>query len=126
MIRHPEAPLDHGADPRQRPPLGLEAGPLRAPREDLEHLLPLGGTQPRWAPRLGVAPQSREPSRNTAELLRPLADGRGADAEAPGDLGLGETAGAEQATGCESALLELFGGEFAWSPHAYESNARAS
>ena len=73
-----------------------------------------------------MAPQGRKPSRAVVELLRPLADGRGADTEAPSDLGLGETAGAEQAAGCEPALFELFGGEFAWSPHAYESNVRAS
>jgi hypothetical protein len=75
---------------------------------------------------MGMAPQSLDPSRDVAKSLRPLADGRGADAESPSDLGLGEAAGAEQATGCEPALLELFGGEFARSPHAYESNARAS
>jgi hypothetical protein len=59
-------------------------------------------------------------------LLRPLADGGGADAESTSDLGLGKTAGAEQATGGEPALLELFGSEFAGSPHAYQCNARTS
>ena len=38
---------------------------------------------------------------------------------------LGETPDAEQATGSEPTLLELLGGEFVWSPHPYESIARA-
>ena len=126
MIRYPPTLLDDRADSGQRPPLGLEAGPLRPTGEDLEQLLPLRGSQPRGASRLGMAPQGRKPSRAVAELLRPLADGRGADTEPPSDLGLRETAGAKQAASCEPALFELFGSELAWSPHPYESNARAS
>jgi hypothetical protein len=126
MIRHREVPLDHGSDSRKRPPLGLEAGPLGAPGEDREQLLPLGGCQTRWAPRLGLAAQPRKSPRHIAESLCPLANGCRADAESPGDLGLRETASAEQATGCEPTLFELFWGEFVRSPHAFESNSRAS
>ena len=60
-----------------------------------------------------------------AELLCPLADGRRTDAELPSDLGLREMAGAEHATGCEPSLLDLFGCEFGWSPHAYKRTAKA-
>lgn len=73
-----------------------------------------------------MASQCPKPARLVAELLCPLADGRGTDTEPPSDLGLRKTAGAEQAAGCKPALFELFGGEIAWSPHAYESNVRAS
>jgi hypothetical protein len=126
MITDAEAVLNHGANPRQCPALGLEAGAHRPPREDLEHLAPLGGCQPRRTTRLGVAPQSGEPLREIAESLRPLADGGGADVESPCNLGLGEMAGAEEAAGYEPTLFELFGSEFAWLPHAYQRNARAS
>jgi hypothetical protein len=33
---------------------------------------------------------------------------------------LRETAGAEQTARDESALLELFGSEFVWSPHSFD------
>jgi hypothetical protein len=72
-----------------------------------------------------MMPQRRQPPRVVAELLRQRVDGSGGDTEAPGDLGPRETTGAEQAAGCEPALFELFGSELAWSPHPYESNARA-
>jgi hypothetical protein len=116
--------LDDGTDPRQRPSLGLEAGPLGPVLEDVEQVLPLGGSQPRGTPRLGTVTPCRESPRVVTELFRPLADRRRTDVDLPGDLGLRETAGAEQAARGDPPLFELFGGEFLWSPHPYESNSR--
>jgi len=123
MIRYPPSLPDNRADPWQRPPLGLEAEPLRSTREKVEQLFPLGGSQPWRASRLGMTMQGRQPSSVVAEPLRPLADGRRADTEAPCNLGLRATSGAQQAASGEPSLFELFGSQLAWSPHSYESNA---
>lgn len=126
MIRHSPTSLDDRADSRQAPSLGLEARPFGPSGENGEQLLPLGGPQPRGTSRLGMTPQSRQPTLAVAELLGPLTDGGGSDTNASSDLGLRKTAGAEQATGRETALFDLIGSEFAWSPHSYKSNAQGS
>ena len=120
MISHSEAVLDHDADSRQGPPLGLEARAYRPPLKDVEEFLPLLGRQPRRSPRFGAALQRCEPVGAVSQSLGPLADGHPADAQSASDLGLRETAGAEPAARDESALFELFGGEFVWSPQAYD------
>ena len=111
--------LDHPAILGGVSGAGLKAEGPSPPLEDLEHLAPTPGRcrprqdDPAWD-------GARNPTGlwEIAESLRPLANGRGADAESPGDLGLRETASAEQATGREPTLLELFPGELVWSPHA--------
>jgi len=118
MITHSEAAVDHDADSRQGPPLGLEARAHRPPLEDVEEFLPLLGRQPRGAPRSGAAPQRREPAGTASQSLGPLDDGHPADTQATSDLGLGETAGAEQPARFEPSLFDLFRGEFPWSPHS--------
>ena len=124
MIGHPEVALDHGADPRQSPSLGREAGPHRPLLEKVEQFLPLPGCQPRRTTRFGSSPQRRKPLGTVSQLLGPLTDGHPADTQATSDRGLRETAGAEQPACFEPALFELFGSEFSWSPHAYDRKTR--
>ena len=120
MVAHRESPLDHDTDSRQGPSLGLETGPQRSLLEDVEEFLPLLGRQPSGAPRSGAAPQRREPAGTASQSLGPLADGHPADTQATSDLGLGETAGAEQPARFEPSLFDLFRGKFPWSPHSYD------
>jgi hypothetical protein len=120
MIGYTEVPLDQVADPRQGPALGLEAGMKRPLLEDLEESLPMRGRQPRRAARFGAPPQRRRPVGIVPQSLGPLADRHPADTQSSSDLGLRETAGAEQPSCFEPPLFELFGGEFSRSPHSFE------
>jgi hypothetical protein len=120
MIGDPEATLDHGPDPRQRPTFGLEAGLLRSFGQDVEESLPLRGGQSGRPTRFGSSPQGGGSLRVVGQPRGPLADGHAADAQSARDLGLGEPAGAEQPSRFEPTLFELLGSEFLWSPHAYD------
>jgi hypothetical protein len=120
MVSDSEVALDHVANPRQGPALGLEAGMQRPLLEDLEESLPLRGRQPRRPARLGASLQRREPAGIVPQSLGPLADRHPADTQSTSDLGLRETAGTEQAGRFQPPLFELFGGESSRSPHPYD------
>jgi hypothetical protein len=70
--------------------------------------LPLSGRQPGRSSRLGPLFQLRRAMRLFSQPLGPLADGHAADILSTSDLGVGETAGAEQPAGFEPAFFELF------------------
>jgi hypothetical protein len=119
MVGDPETTLDHDADPGQGPAFGIEAGLCGPSGEDVEEFLPLSRRQPRRSSWLGPSFQRRRPMRVVSQPFGPLAYGRAADIQLACDLGLGQTAGAEQPTCFEPTFFELFWGEFSWSPHAH-------
>jgi hypothetical protein len=115
VVPDAERPLDHGRDPPQRPPLGLEPGGDGPPPEPPQQLAPLRRREAGGPPGRPAAAQATRPRLLQAAL--PVRHGGAADAHLARDLGLGQPLGAQQPPGREAALLQLRPRESCRLPH---------
>jgi hypothetical protein len=117
VVADPEAAEEQRPDPGQGPAVGREAGGQGAAPQGPEGGPPLARGETRRAAGVGPAPQAAEPSPPAAELLGPLPDGLGGDAQAPGDGPASEATGSEEPAALEPPLLPLAGSKVAGLPH---------
>lgn len=118
MVRDTELAPDQVPSPTQGPAIGLESGLEGALAEGPQDAAPLRVGRPGRSSRPGSAAKGFPPGgRMVAQLLGPLLNGPGADAQSSGDRGMSQAAGSEQSSSLPPSLFNLALSQFARAPH---------
>jgi hypothetical protein len=116
MVRDTTFHQNDGANPAERPPIGVKAGLPCASPQHVQQVLPRLWGETGRAPRYTALGQTAKVALVFSQLPRPSADRRAADAHLACNGRLGEVASLSQPTGFQTAFFQWRTGELPWSP----------